>query len=1113
VLVAVLSLFVFGVASEETKSDGKKTDSPADATEPENRPSIQKAAPHTSADPSSKGDGKDDSKKDDAKKSEKVPAGDIELDDFDINSGSLTHEFGESTWASARRALRSAQIHMKLGAAEHGNLQEFEMARQSLDSAAEMIVGAKTPHSRELFAAVQERQAEIDSMRKTASTTFFGQFPLVRAFGMWPEIDEDFEVHSYARKGEALRRAIYGALNQIGENASTVPLHTLIIVPGQSVDERKTSALARVVDSVSLEAFSKYANITVYPGNLRTVVDPMPPWNATDPAFEPLARQFLERINRGKEQRSIMLVLVREFTDDKGDGHWVQAQQRTYEASTLLRAEDDADSLEADKVKVFETLAHDRSRFGFFVISAAVVLYLISQGIHRFLIWQARLSVGDWQRWLAIPSLGFLIGLGLTRFIMLAMKQWLPDPQSDALSVAWWPCLAGALSLIVPAGAFRLGIGTIGRYLPGLSCHGRWGIAFVPVALGVSAAWIRPACYAIGYQSAYLIFFMAITGSLIVYCFGRAVDVADEFPVALTPIALGLSLMFGGAAFMASPILLGAVTALALLTTLTHVFMIWRTEWSTESRDVIAAIPDQVNGTPQTISQLRLALTAPRYQPTRALQKRQFSTLEKTVWIGLSGPAAAGKSAAAQYLIDQFLSHHSQLQVLAGRCTESSPPYQPFREALADLGASAGIITSQTHGGEVNTIFERLADEFIPFWDFFSVDSDDEGNETSRYDLLEGVLNALRKAMERRPVVMFLDDVHWMDEGSLALLKQLRENFPPGCDDPLAILLTTRDPDAFNGLELDELMIELTPPTSVELVQILQKSFGIERNSARHLVKALGVMSQDADSIFWMIRAVGELANDQALIPSAQGFRLHPVYLRNHQLPVPSEMREKLEASLRASGQYLPVLECAALLGKKFRVSDVADCLGMDRLNLLQILRHLDQELQLVRDVPNDQDCYAFSSEFMLEIVRNELGVSGSGSRRAGKLSKIARELHARIATVLSLRTPRTPQLVYNLAEHYAAAGLIYANECVDHCLAAADMARSQFAFRSARTYLTMAEECARVTRRVFELSDKRKQIDCDETKFEQHRRKLPAVLPQQDSPSEERVPMDNVST
>src|SRR5436305_14492676 len=120
--------------------------------------------------------------------------------------------------------------------------------------------------------------------------------------------------------------------------------------------------------------------------------------------------------------------------------------------------------------------------------------------------------------------------------------------------------------MVLPAGVFRLFAGAADRYVSQLSCQGRWGIAFVPVAIGVSAGWLRPACYGIGLECTYIVPLIATAASLIVYCFGRAVDNADEFPVALTPLTVALSLLFGIGAAMSSPPSLSVVVGLGVVT-------------------------------------------------------------------------------------------------------------------------------------------------------------------------------------------------------------------------------------------------------------------------------------------------------------------------------------------------------------------------------------------------------------------------------------------------------------------------------------------------------------------------------------------------------------------
>src|SRR5581483_9180900 len=114
-------------------------------------------------------------------------------------------------------------------------------------------------------------------------------------------------------------------------------------------------------------------------------------------------------------------------------------------------------------------------------------------------------------------------------------------------------------------------------------------------------------------------------------------------------------------------------------------------------------------------------------------------------------------------------------------------------------------------------------------------------------------------------------------------------------------------------------------------------------------------------------------------------------------LPVPAELRQLLAARLRDSAKHQFILECSALLGEVFLASDVAEALGSDRLELLQTFRQLESDQRIVRDVSDSDDLFAFSSPFVLEVVRHEFGIHLANGA-PDQLSKIARELHARVA-------------------------------------------------------------------------------------------------------------------
>jgi len=958
------------------------------------------------------------------------------------------------------RFLRLVRTHQKVGAAELGNVQEYEQALRFLEPS------ASDRHSLQIRPFEENAKllkSELESMRRNASKTFFGRFPLVRAFGLWPEDDKEFQVHSYQQKGEARQRAVFSALNQIAKAASTGPLITLILVPGETVQARMESPLAQAVDAQAMEAFSSTANIVIYPGALRLAVNPMPVWTSADPAFDPICRQLLHHVEPTKDPRGVMLVLVREFVDENNDAYWIQAQQRTFEAATLEKAKEKPESLEADKIKIFDSITHDRSRFAGVIWLVAAMLLVGAFGMNRLLSAYSIHGSGGWPRLGGIPLTGFFLGLGLTSFLMSAMERWMPEPHEDAWSAAWWPLIAGSLSLMLPVGVFRLIAGSVGRYMARFSCHGRWGIAFVSVALGTSAAWIGPVFYVMGMSGTVIILGMAIVTSLMAYCFGRAIDVADDCPYWVAPIPILGSIVHGFAAFSVSRVILGSLVVCALAGTVALVIYLWRTSKASQTAEPGGGEPDATGSAPRTIEQLRGALASPGYHPSRLYRRLKKSIVEtaaqKTHWIGLSGPEAIGKSAAAQLLVEEIQRNHPMVLILMARCSESVPPFQPFKDALMQLGASAGLIATNSQMGDVNTFFDRLADEFIPFWNFFSSDSDDEEQKsTARHDLFEGVSNIINRMTEQRPVLLWLDDVQHIDPGSATLLRDLHERFHPGSEKPLTVILTSRETSTFDAFGSNVENIRLEPPSSAEQIHFLRSQLGINPLAADHLVKSLGVMSQQPGSLLWLIRTVSQLVQEDALSPSATGFVLNPKFAQKNRLPIPEIMRAKLRASLQAANEFLPVLECASLLGMRFRIDDVAQTLKMDRLRLLQILRHLEQELQLVGDVVNDDACYAFSSEFMLQMVREELGVSGLSNSGIRSGSKIAKELHARIALVLESRQPRTSQLIYEIAQHYHAAGETYVEESFKYALAAAEAAANQRAFQKARTFLQLAK-------------------------------------------------------
>src|SRR5262249_51493565 len=137
--------------------------------------------------------------------------------------------------------------------------------------------------------------------------------------------------------------------------------------------------------------------------------------------------------------------------------------------------------------------------------------------------------------------------------------------------------------------------------------------------------------------------------------------------------------------------------------------------------------------------------------------------------VTVSGDAGIGKTRA----VEEFVARAaiSPERVLWGPCPEhpGAPAYRPWAQAVqsyaerrdsavlaADLGPNAREIAQLVPGLR----------ETLPVVDASVVTESQEW----RFRLWDGIAGFLRRATERAPLVIVLDDLHWADSASLQLL-------------------------------------------------------------------------------------------------------------------------------------------------------------------------------------------------------------------------------------------------------------------------------------------------------------------------------------------------------
>ncbi|HEX4563660.1 MAG TPA: AAA family ATPase, partial [Solirubrobacteraceae bacterium] len=181
----------------------------------------------------------------------------------------------------------------------------------------------------------------------------------------------------------------------------------------------------------------------------------------------------------------------------------------------------------------------------------------------------------------------------------------------------------------------------------------------------------------------------------------------------------------------------------------------------------------------------------------------------------LSGEPGIGKTRLASYA-----AHHCHAEGFAvcwGGCSEElAVPYEPWIGVCAQLveNAPGELLSShvERHGGELSRVARKLNErvESLP-----PPQSSDP--ETERYLLFSAVTGLVGEVAETVSLCVVLDDLHWADPQSLALLKHLLRTLEHG---QLQVIATYRDSDLGKDHPLTAVLADLHSLQGVQRIAL-----------------------------------------------------------------------------------------------------------------------------------------------------------------------------------------------------------------------------------------------------------------------------------------------------
>lgn len=287
--------------------------------------------------------------------------------------------------------------------------------------------------------------------------------------------------------------------------------------------------------------------------------------------------------------------------------------------------------------------------------------------------------------------------------------------------------------------------------------------------------------------------------------------------------------------------------------------------------------------------------------------------------------------------------------------------------------------------------------------------------------LLDTLCSLLLKLGNGTPVLLVIEDIHWMDQTSLALLDQLLRALPKHA---FLLLLTARPGLAWGGggQFLETLTLaSLRPPESRQLIVSMLDGKGIEEG-------ALSMLADRIDGIpLFAQELVRMLLDSQLLVESKGSFRLDTAF---DLALVPATLRSSLAERLGNTGTARETAQLAATIGREFSHDLLMDVSLRDEASLQTDLEQLIAAELIYRRRRVHGDSYIFRHALVRDAAYDAMPIH------------FREQTHSRIAHALrSQPTGILDRNLTQLARHYSLAAdftnaIEYGIRAAQHALA-----------------------------------------------------------------------------
>lgn len=419
--------------------------------------------------------------------------------------------------------------------------------------------------------------------------------------------------------------------------------------------------------------------------------------------------------------------------------------------------------------------------------------------------------------------------------------------------------------------------------------------------------------------------------------------------------------------------------------------------------------------------------------------------------IEISGELGVGKSRLIYELTKDSLT--KEFNILSANCSswEASKPYAPLKEILTKIFGIKFDDELKEIDKKIENKIKKIDSSLLFASSYFSkllspkIKSLEEIMEQSKEEsnlLIKVVKKLLWSFSSQKPLLIIIEDVHWIDDASAEFLiqcyKELKEY-------PILLIYSLRESLKKRESLAGSKRIKLLPlknTESDELIRLL-----IKENAIYQLMKDRIISTANGNPLFVeeIVRGIEErrLSADKGKLGNYEEIFAN--------FPIP----DTVQSIARARIDLLPVglkeiLYQASVLGKYIEINLFKKITNLKDRVLFDLLKNLQKHefIEEIEAAPQLQRYFTFTHSLIQEIAYNSL------------LFKTRRSLHTKIGVAMEeMHSSKTDAKVEELAYHFKNSddnekAVFYLNK-------AGDKAQSLYAFSNAVNYF---QDCINIS-------------------------------------------------